>query len=64
MLPGSPSGYQHPHFYIFTERFLQEVESQLKSAARGDTGIVAVLDLVRSDQQPTRDDPPQVCLAA
>ena len=34
---------------IFTERVVQEVASQLKSVARRDTDIAAVLDLVRSE---------------
>ena len=34
---------------IFTERVIQEIGSQLKIVARGDTDIAAVLDLVRSE---------------
>ena len=34
---------------IFTELVVQEIASQLKSVARGDTDIAAVLDLVRSE---------------
>ena len=34
---------------IFTELVVQEIGSQLKSVAREDTDIAAVLDLVRSE---------------
>ena len=34
---------------IFTELVVQEIASQLKSVARGDTDIAAVLDLVKSE---------------
>ena len=34
---------------IFTELVVQEIGSQLKSVARGDTDIAAVLDLVKSE---------------
>ena len=34
---------------IFTERIVQEIGSQLKSVARGDTDMAAVLNLVRSE---------------